>query len=99
MFYAIISEDIPNSLPLRLQHREAHIARLKQLGEDGKLLCAGPHPAADTEDFKSAGVTGSLIVAEFESLQRARAWADQDPYVLGGVHASVIVKPFLRVLP
>ncbi|MBT8140394.1 MAG: YciI family protein [Gammaproteobacteria bacterium] len=99
MHYAIISEDVANSLPLRLQHRDAHIERLKLLAGQGRLLCAGPHPAADTEDFKSAGVSGSLIVAEFESLEAAKAWADQDPYVLGGVHASVTVKPFLRVLP
>lgn len=99
MLYAVISEDVPDSLPLRLQNRDAHIARLNELAGQGRLVLAGPHPAADTEDFKASGVSGSLVVAEFDSLADAQRWADADPYVSGGVYASVQVKPFLKVLP
>ncbi len=99
MWYAIISEDVDNSWPLRVEHRAAHLERLTELNNAGKLLVAGPHPAADTEDFANCGVTGSLIVAQFDSLQAAQAWADQDPYVLNSIHAKVVVKPFKKVLP
>ncbi|MGB5326416.1 MAG: YciI family protein [Pseudomonadales bacterium] len=99
MLYAIISEDVPDSLQLRLQYREAHIARLQSLAAEHRLVLAGPHPAADTDDFKSVGVSGSLIVAAFDSLQQAQAWASEDPYVVNGVHTASVVKPFVRVLP
>ena len=99
MFYAIISEDIENSLAKRLPVRGDHIARLEQLKNEGRLLIAGPHPAIDSDDPGSAGFTGSLVVAEFESLTAAQTWADADPYVDAGVYAKVIVKPFKKVLP
>ena len=99
MWYAIISDDVPDSLPLRLPLRDQHLARLTALAEQERLLAAGPHPSADTEDFVSCGVSGSLIIAQFESLQAAQAWADADPYVAHGIHSKVIVKPFLKVLP
>ena len=99
MWYAIISEDVPNSLPLRKEARPAHVERLKQLVNEGRLLIAGPHPAIDSDDPGEAGFTGSLIVAEFESLEAAQAWADADPYVAAGVYAAVTVKPYNRVLP
>jgi uncharacterized protein YciI len=99
MFYAIISEDIPNSLPLRKQARPDHIARLEELRDQGRLLIAGPHPAIDSEDPGEAGFTGSLVVAEFESLEAAQAWADADPYIAAGVYAKVVVKPYKKVLP
>lgn len=99
MFYAIISEDVPNSLPLRKQARPAHIERLQTLKQEGRLLIAGPHPAADCEDPGEAGFTGSLVVAEFASLTEAQAWADADPYVAAGVYEKVQVKPFKKVLP
>ena len=99
MWYAIISQDIAHSLALRLEHRPAHLDRLKRLTEQGRLLIAGPHPALDTEDPGEAGFTGSLVVAEFDSLQAAQEWADADPFVLKGVYEKVIVKPFKKVLP
>lgn len=99
MWYAIISEDVKNSLPLRKQARPDHLARLEALKDDGRLLIAGPHPALDSEDPGDAGFTGSLVVAEFTSLAEAQAWADADPYVAAGVYANVIVKPFKKVLP
>ena len=99
MWYAIISEDVPDSLPLRKEARSAHIERLKQLVNEGRLLTAGPHPSIDTDDPGEAGFTGSLVVADFESLQAATEWADADPYITGGVYAKVTVKPFKRVLP
>ena len=99
MWYAIISEDVANSLPLRKEARPAHIERLKQLVNEGRLLIAGPHPAIDADDPGEAGFTGSLVVADFESLEAAQAWADADPYLAAGVYASVTVKPFKRVLP
>jgi len=99
MYYAIICEDVDNSLPLRQQARPAHIERLQQLKAEGRLLVAGPHPAVDTSDPGSAGFTGSLIVAEFESLTAAQAWADSDPYMDAGVYQKVTVKPFKVVLP
>jgi len=99
MYYAIISEDVPNSLEKRLSVRPAHVDRLKQLTEQGRLLIAGPHPAIDTEDPGEAGFSGSLIVAEFDSLEDAQAWADDDPYIAAGVYQQVKVKPFKKVLP
>jgi len=99
MWYAIISEDIQNSLPLRKESRPAHLERLENLKNDGRLLIAGPHPAIDNEDPGEAGFTGSLVVAEFASLEDAQAWADADPYVDAGVYAKVVVKPFKKVLP
>lgn len=99
MFYAIMSEDVPNSLDKRKGARTDHLARLNQLKDAGRLLLAGPHPATDSEDPGTAGFTGSLIIAEFDSLEDARAWADADPYVAAGVYAKVEVKPFKRVLP
>ena len=99
MWYAIISQDIENSLPLRKEARPAHLERLEALKNEGRLLIAGPHPAIDSEDPGDAGFTGSLVVAEFESLEAAQAWADADPYVAAGVYANVVVKPFKKVLP
>lgn len=99
MWYAIISEDIQNSLPLRKQARTAHLARLEALKNDGRLLIAGPHPAIDNENPGEAGFTGSLVVAEFSSIEDAQAWADADPYVAAGVYAKIMVKPFKKVLP
>lgn len=99
MWYAIISQDIENSLEKRLSVRPAHLERLQVLKDEGRLLIAGPHPAIDSEDPGTEGFTGSLVVAEFDSLQAAQAWADADPYVGAGVYESVIVKPFKKVLP
>lgn len=99
MLYAIISEDVPNSLEKRKQARPAHLARLQQLTDEGKLFVAGPHPAIDNNDPGEAGFTGSLVIAEFESLEQAQAWADADPYIAAGVYAKVTVKPFKKVLP
>ncbi|MFT6113640.1 MAG: hypothetical protein ACI9MS_002861 [Glaciecola sp.] len=99
MWYAIISQDVENSLEKRLSVRPAHVARLKTLQNEGRLLIAGPHPAIDGEDPGSAGFTGSLVVAEFDSLLTAQAWADADPYVEAGVYNNVMVKPFKKVLP
>lgn len=99
MYYAIISEDVENSLPMRQQARPAHLDRLQALKAEGRLLVAGPHPAIDTPDPGEAGFTGSLVVAEFDSLEAARAWADADPYIEAGVYKQVTVKPFKAVLP
>lgn len=99
MWYAILSEDNENSLPLRATAREAHLARLRTLAAEGRLLLAGPHPAIDGDDAGAAGFTGSLVIAEFPSLDDARQWADEDPYVTAGVYREVEVKPFKRVLP
>ncbi len=99
MFYAIISEDIENSLEKRKSTRPAHIERLQDLQNNGKLLIAGPHPAIDSDDPGEAGFTGSLIIAEFDSLEHAQEWADADPYIEAGVYKQVIVKPFKKVLP
>jgi uncharacterized protein YciI len=99
MWYAVISQDVDNSLELRAQSREAHVARLKALVDEGRLLIAGPHPAIDAEDPGAAGFSGSLVVVDFPSLEEAQAWADVDPYVEAGVYANVIVKPFKKVLP
>jgi uncharacterized protein YciI len=99
MWYAIISEDIDNSIDSRMAARPAHVARLQQLTDQGRLLIAGPHPAIDSEDPGQAGFSGSLVVAEFDSLQAAQSWADADPYVAAGVYQKVNVKPFKKVLP
>tara|TARA_B110000046_G_scaffold180546_1_gene211341 strand:- start:305 stop:604 length:300 start_codon:yes stop_codon:yes gene_type:complete len=99
MWYAIISEDIDNSLEKRGAARPAHLERLNNLKEAGRLLIAGPHPAIDNNEPGEAGFTGSLVVAEFESLADAQTWANADPYVAAGVYAAVTVKPFKKVLP
>lgn len=99
MYYAILCEDVANSLPLRQRARADHLARIQQLVDQGRLLVAGPHPALDTEEPGEAGFTGSLIIAEFDSLDEATAWADSDPYAEAGVFSRVQVKPYKRVLP
>lgn len=99
MWYAIISQDVTDSLEKRKQARPAHLERLQTLKEQGRLLIAGPHPAIDSEDPGEAGFSGSLVVAEFASLVDAQTWADADPYVAAGVYAKVTVKPFKKVLP
>ncbi|MBI5439236.1 MAG: YciI family protein [Nitrosomonadales bacterium] len=99
MLYAIIGQDIPDSLNKRIAARPAHLARLQTLQEEGRLLLAGPFPAVDAVDPGAAGFTGSLIVAEFASLKIARKWADADPYVAAGVYQQVTVQPFKKVLP
>jgi len=99
MLYAIISQDIVNSLEKRLSARPAHLERLQLLQQQGRLILAGPHPAIDSEDPGQDGFTGSLVVAEFDSLEQAQAWADADPYIAAGVYEKVTVKPFKKVLP
>jgi len=99
MLYAIISQDVANSLEKRLAARPAHLERLQQLKEQGRLILAGPHPAMDSEDPGEAGFSGSLVVAEFNCLVDAQSWADADPYMEAGVYESVNVKPFKKVLP
>ena len=99
MLYAIWAEDVPNSLEKRMAARPDHVARLKQLQSDGRLILAGPMPAVDSSDPGEAGMTGSLIVAEFTSLEAAQAWADADPYIVAGVYHQVTVKPYIKVLP
>lgn len=99
MFYAIYGEDVPSSLEQRLSVRPAHLARLTQLQNAGRLLLAGPFPAIDSIDPGPAGFSGSLIVAEFDSLTAAQAWADADPYATAGVYARVTVKPFKKGFP
>lgn len=99
MLYVIVAEDRPNSLTDRLAARPAHLERLKALQDEGRLILAGPCPAIDSPDPGPAGFTGSLIVAEFASLDAARAWAVADPYVLTGVYDNVSVKPFKKTLP
>ncbi|MBT3854424.1 MAG: YciI family protein [Thiotrichales bacterium] len=99
MLYAIISQDVKNSLNKRMGARPDHVARLNQLKDEGRLILAGPHPAIDVSEPGEAGFSGSLIVADFDDLQQAREWADSDPYVSAGVYSSVVVKPFIKVLP
>ena len=99
MLYAIIATDHPGTLDARMAARPAHLDRLLQLKAEGRLILAGPHPAVDSNDPGSAGFSGSLVVAEFDSLQAAQTWADADPYSSAGVYASVTVKPFKLVLP
>ena len=99
MFYMIYSEDVTDSLEKRLATRPAHLARLEQLKNQGRLLLAGPTPAIDSADPGAAGFSGSLVVAEFASLTDAQHWADADPYLAAGVYARSTVKPFKKVLP
>ncbi len=99
MLYAIICEDVPDSLAMRLQTRPDHLARLQALQNLGRLVLAGPHPAIDTDSPGDAGFSGSLIVAEFDALEDAQAWADDDPYKAAGVYNHIIVKPFKQVFP
>ena len=99
MWYAITADDTPGSLEKRMAARPAHLQRLQALQNEGRLLLAGPFPAIDSMDPGPAGYSGSLIVAEFDSLETARSWADADPFVAAGVYASVTVKPFRKTLP
>ena len=99
MLYAVISQDVENSLEKRMAVRPAHIERLNILKNEGRLILAGPHPAIDYIEPGEAGFTGSLVVAEFDSLADAQAWADADPYLASGAYESVVVKPFKKVLP
>ena len=99
MLYMIVGLDNENSLEKRLSVRPDHVARLQALQSDGRLVLAGPNPAIDASDPGDAGFTGSLIVAEFDSLEEARAWADDDPYIKANVYKEVIVKPYIKVLP
>lgn len=98
MWYAIVSEDVENSLEKRKAARPAHLERLYELRDQGRLFVAGPNPAIDSEDPGPAGFSGSLVIAEFDSLASAKSWADKDPYVAAGVYANVVVKPFKKVL-
>ncbi len=99
MLYAIFGEDTHDSSQRRASVRREHLARLEALQDEGRLILAGPHPAIDANDPGEAGFSGSLIIAEFESLEAARAWADADPYVAAGVFERVTVRPFKQVLP
>ncbi len=99
MLYSIIAQDVDDSLAKRMSVRPAHIERLNQLKNAGRLILAGPHPAIDNNDPGEAGFTGSLVVAEFDSLADAQTWAAADPYQAAGAYASVVVKPFKKVLP
>lgn len=99
MWYVFICEDVENSLAARLEARPAHLARAQQLIDQGRLFVAGPNPAIDSETPGEAGFTGSIIIAEFESLAAAQSWIDADPYVAAGVYRSVVVKPFKKALP
>jgi uncharacterized protein YciI len=99
MLYAIISTDTENSLEKRMSVRPKHIERLNQLKSEGRLVIAGPHPAIDNNDPGEAGFTGSLVIAQFDSLEEAQSWANNDPYMESGAYESVIVKPFKKVLP
>jgi len=99
MYYLIYSEDVENSLALRLSVRDKHLARLRELQDQGRLLVAGPCPAIDSEDPGEAGFTGSMIVAKFDNLETAKKWADEDPYIAAGVYERVTVKPYKKVLP
>jgi len=99
MLFAIVCEDAPGSLPLRQATRPAHLERLEALQDEGRLVLAGPFPAIESTDPGAAGFTGSLIIAEFDSLEAATAWADSDPYVNAGVFSRITVKPYKKVLP
>ncbi len=99
MLYLIYSQDVADSLPLRKKARPAHLERVELLKQQGRLIIAGPCPAIDSEDPGDAGFTGSLIIAEFNSIEDAQQWADTDPYVLAGVYQQVTVKPYKQVLP
>jgi len=97
VLYVIYAEDIANSLEKRLSVRPAHLARLQLLSDEGRLLTAGPMPAVDSNDPGAAGFSGSTVIAEFESLDEAKAWAEADPYVAAGVYQNVSVKPYKKV--
>jgi uncharacterized protein YciI len=99
MWYAIMAQDIPDSLPHRMTARPAHLKRLQALQDEGRLLLAGPFPAIDSIDPGPAGFSGSLIVAEFSNLEAAKTWANADPFVIAGVYQNVTVKPFRKTLP
>jgi len=99
MLYAFISQDAADTLEQRMAARPEHLKRLAQLRDEGRLILAGPHPAIDSDDPGPAGFTGSLVVAEFDSLEDARQWADTDPYLAAGVYEQLSVKPFKKVLP
>ncbi|MGO3739782.1 YciI family protein [Marinomonas foliarum] len=99
MLYSIIGEDVTNSLSARMQARPAHLARLEALQNEGRLVLAGPNPAIDSENPGDAGFSGSVVIAEFASLEEAKSWADADPYVAAGVYENVTVKPFKQVFP
>jgi hypothetical protein len=99
MLYVIIGQDVDNSLGARLAARPAHVERLQRLQEQGRLVIAGPNPAIDSNDPGEAGFTGSVIIAEFDSLASAQTWANADPYIVAGVYQQVTVKPFKQVLP
>jgi uncharacterized protein len=99
MWYAIMAEDVPNSLEKRLANRSAHLARLQVLQDAGRLLLAGPFPAVDSTEPGPAGFTGSLIVAEFANLEEAKIWANNDPFVISNTYLNVTVKPFRKSLP
>ena len=99
MWYAIFAIDKTHSLEKRQQNRSAHLSRLEQLKNEGRLLLAGPHPAIDNEDPGPAGFTGSLIIAEFVNIDAAQSWANEDPYLRAGVYANISIKPFRKVLP
>jgi hypothetical protein len=99
MLYAIIAEDVEGSLEKRVTARPKHLERLNKLRDEGRLIIAGPCPAIDSNDPGEAGFSGSLIVAEFDDLESAQAWADSDPFVAAGVYSSVVVKTFKKVLP
>ena len=99
MLYTIVGQDVPDSLDKRLASRIDHLARLHALQTEGRLVLAGPFPAVDGNDPGAAGFTGSLIVAEFDTLSSAQSWADSDPYIAAGVYESISVKPFKKVLP
>ncbi len=99
MLYAIICEDVKNSLEKRLAARPAHLQRLQDLVAEDRLIIAGPHPAIDSEDPGASGFTGSLIIAKFPSLQDAEKWAAEDPYIAAGVYAKTTIKPYKKVLP
>ncbi|MFA7400195.1 MAG: YciI family protein [Sideroxydans sp.] len=99
MLYAIFGNDVPNSSERRKDARPAHLARLQKLQNEGRLVLAGPFPAVDAIDPGAAGFSGSLIVAEFASLEAAQTWADADPYAAAGVYAQVAVRPFKKVFP
>ncbi len=99
MLYSIVGTDVENSLKARLAARPEHVNRLNVLKNEGRLILAGPNPAIDSEEPGESGFTGSIIIAEFDSLDSAKAWADQDPYILSGVYELVEVKPFKQALP
>jgi hypothetical protein len=99
MLYSIVGIDNPNSLAARMAVRSEHLERLQELLAQGRLIIAGPNPAIDSDDPGEAGFSGSIIIAEFDSLQAAEDWADEDPYIKSGAYASVMVKPFKKVLP